>query len=163
VFALLSAPAIGLLALGSHALATGFAPSFSLSPHLGGVWSGLAEEFGWRGFALPRLQLTHSAFFSSLMVGLVWGVWHLPITSVAVPDLLLLLLSTMGLSVLMTWVLNNTGGSVLLAVLYQSAINVTYPMLHLRGPTMALNVGFLWVAVLMVIVAFGPSRLSRKE
>jgi membrane protease YdiL (CAAX protease family) len=41
--------------------------------------SGLGEELGWRGFLLPRLQARYSALVSSIIVGIVWGLWHLPL------------------------------------------------------------------------------------
>jgi len=39
-----------------------------------------AEEIGWRGFLLPNLQKKHTAFVSSIIVGILWGVWHLNFT-----------------------------------------------------------------------------------
>jgi membrane protease YdiL (CAAX protease family) len=41
--------------------------------------AGLGEELGWRGFLLPRLQARYNALVSSLIVGVVWGLWHLPL------------------------------------------------------------------------------------
>ena len=37
------------------------------------------EEVGWRGFALPRLQKNHSALAATLVVGVLWGMWHVPL------------------------------------------------------------------------------------
>ena len=43
------------------------------------VSSVLGEEIGWRGYALPKLLSCHKALTSSLLLGLLWGVWHLPL------------------------------------------------------------------------------------
>ena len=41
--------------------------------------SAMGEELGWRGFALPHLQSRHSALGASLVIGVIWGCWHLPL------------------------------------------------------------------------------------
>ena len=95
----------------------------------------LAEELGWRGYVLPRLQQRYSALKSSLILGIVWAVWHAPlfwspdgaggvsggpVTPWAVGTFILAVLA---ISVLMTWVFNYTEGSVLLAFLFHAAGN----------------------------------------
>jgi hypothetical protein len=84
----------------------------------------LSEEIGWRGYALERLQTRWNALTSSLMVGLVWGLWHLPLffmvgTSqheLGIP-FIGFLVGFMSNSVLYTWLYNNTKQSLWSAIL----------------------------------------------
>lgn len=88
------------------------------------------EELGWRGFALPRLQGRFSALTSSLLIGCWWGVWHVPgwIISNDVPSpgyMGSFMLTVIAQSVFITWLVNNTGGSVLMATLNHYAVNIS--------------------------------------
>jgi membrane protease YdiL (CAAX protease family) len=105
------------------------APVFFLITIVGGP---LGEEFGWRGFALPTLQGKWGPLIASLIIGTVWGLWHvpqflLPGSLQAVIGMGLLPVYVVGeivLSILMTWVYNKTGGSLLVAgLLYHNADN----------------------------------------
>ncbi|HEV3415555.1 MAG TPA: type II CAAX endopeptidase family protein [Pirellulales bacterium] len=82
----------------------------------------LGEELGWRGYALPRLLSgSRSALSAAVVLGVTWGVWHLPRFFIAaspheVPmGIIWLLLSTTLLSVMMTWLFRRTNGDVLAA------------------------------------------------
>src|SRR5262249_6916927 len=103
--------------------------TFALALLLGGP---LGEEVGWRGFALPRLQQRHGRLGGTLIVGALGACWHLPIffgpasPNFVGPDATLVsasisfvgfLIGLTGVSVLITWVLNNARGSALLAIL----------------------------------------------
>ena len=85
----------------------------------------LSEEIGWRGYALDRLQTRWNALVSSLMVGLVWGLWHGPLfymvgTSqheLAMP-FVGLVGGVMAVSILFTWLHNNTRGSIWTAIFF---------------------------------------------
>ena len=88
----------------------------------------LGEELGWRGYALPALQTRHGWRVASLILGAVWGLWHLPLFFVAdtlqsqIP-LLPFFLSTVALSVVFAWLFNRSRASVLPALVLHTAVN----------------------------------------
>lgn len=97
-------------------------------------FDGLGEELGWRGFALPRLQEKRSALVSSLILGFFWALWHLPYmlsagSALADRPLPLFFLNVIGISIVYTWLYNNTRGSTLLAILFHAAGNTTGTLL----------------------------------
>jgi uncharacterized protein len=127
---------------------------------------GLGEELAWRGFALPRLLAGHIALVASLILGVLWGLWHLPLVWTEGAPLYqqpvwLFLLDITAKSVLFTWVFLHTRGSVLLAMLLHGATNlfVVSPMLPSTGSLTLplLAAGVKWVLVVVVIVVAGPS------
>ena len=106
--------------------------AISLTIGIAPLW----EEIGWRGFAQPRIQRLYGPAVGSLILGALWGLWHLPFffgpLAQTGPDatfisasiaLVEFSIGLTGLSVVMTWVLNNCGGSTLLAVLLHAAFD----------------------------------------
>jgi uncharacterized protein len=90
---------------------------------------GLGEELGWRGFALPRLLARHTPLTASVVLGLVWAAWHLPLLWTPGAALhqappWLLVLDVVAKAILFTWVFLHTRGSVLIAVLFHAGLNV---------------------------------------
>lgn len=82
------------------------------------------EEFGLRGFALPHLQRRMSPFRASLVVGVLWGAWHLPVLWGR--DWLLIVafaLLSVGLSMLFTLLFNGSGGSLIPVLLFHATQN----------------------------------------
>jgi membrane protease YdiL (CAAX protease family) len=83
----------------------------------------MGEEFGWRGFALPHLQGKWGPATASIILGTVWGLWHLPLflqsgtlhAQLGLQLLPVYVLGEIALATLMTWVYNKTGGSLLVA------------------------------------------------
>jgi len=89
------------------------------------------EELGWRGFALPLLQQRMSALNASLVLGFIWGIWHLPAfyisaMSQSTRGLWFFVGASMVLSILMTAVYNGSGGSIPLLFLMHSIGNFNY-------------------------------------
>jgi membrane protease YdiL (CAAX protease family) len=97
------------------------------------VLSGLAEEFGWRGFAQDRLQRRYGALGAALIVGLFHGFWHTPLFLIPgisqgemgffTLDYFLFVAMSLPLSILFAWIYNNTGRSVLSAILTHFWLN----------------------------------------
>lgn len=137
----------------------------------------LGEEIGWRGYALPRLLRDHSPFKASVLLGLVWGVWHAPLYAIAgtgqnemlrsggsFPFLFVaFVVWTIGLSILFTWLYKMAQGNLLVIILFHTAINtaVFLPafMGVQSGTVPLLNAGLTWVAAIIV----SRSRLFRQE
>jgi uncharacterized protein len=135
--------------------------------------SAMGEEIGWRGYALPRLQAKRSALSASLILGVIWAFYHLPLfftgqafrsPSILVP----FVISTIALSVILTWVYNGTGGSLLLVVLLHATANLPLTLLlePLGSRAMVpflLYVGLMVVAAIVVVIVAGSAHLSRKH
>lgn len=100
--------------------------AFVLTFFLGGP---LGEEPGWRGFALPRLQQRHGPLWGSLILGAVWAAWHLPLfwsgvwTPPTVANIVMFGAMIIALTVIMTWVFNHVGGSLLIMILMHASFN----------------------------------------
>jgi hypothetical protein len=88
----------------------------------------LGEEFGWRGFALPRLLQRQPPLVAALLLGAIWWAWHLP--TFFIPGLSqyqlsipLFFVNVLALSVIMTWLYQRTRGDLLLMILIHVAAN----------------------------------------
>jgi membrane protease YdiL (CAAX protease family) len=128
------------------------------------------EEMGWRGYILPRLQSKYSALVSSLILGVIWGLWHLPkfLAPGNTSPMGLYLVKIMAEAVLYTWIYNNTHGSLLLTTLTHAAANTAGVFLPMATTISGYNTGVLliiialeMVAVVVVIAFSGPAQLSR--
>jgi hypothetical protein len=105
------------------------------------VFTGLAEEPGWRGFALPHLQAHHTAIRSSWILGIAWGVWHVPFSvylfgdepAVLAANLVALTVGIVGWTIVNTWVYNSTE-SVLLMIVLHGWFNTVQSYLILSQP-----------------------------
>ena len=84
----------------------------------------LGEELGLRGFALPRMQETMAPLRASLIIGVLWGVWHAPVLiGRSVLTVAAFFLVALSASVLSTWMFNGSGGSLVPVLLFHATVN----------------------------------------
>jgi membrane protease YdiL (CAAX protease family) len=86
------------------------------------------EEIGWRGYALPQLASRFGFAAASVILGLIWALWHLPLFFIAGADkqgqsFIVYTVQVVAISVAIAWVYLRSGGSLLLTMLMHSAIN----------------------------------------
>jgi hypothetical protein len=120
----------------------------------------LCEELGWRGFALPRLLERFSPFNASLILGVMWGVWHLPSffvggmeqNEMSIP---LFLLNAIFLSIFVTWVFLHTRGSVLIAVLIHFSVNFCATIIGVTLPALGVLLLAAGILILTLDKRFG--------
>jgi len=124
----------------------------------------ITEELGWRGFWLPRVLAHTSWLRASLVVGLVWGIWHYPfwvtsswaMTGDVGQSALMACASTgraIAMSVMITWVFRNSRGSVLLAMLFHGANNANFgKMFAAAGDISQQGASFLVTQSIVAIV-----------
>lgn len=141
---------------------------------IGGVLFGGLEEVGWRGRLQPLLQRALPPLAAAVLVGLIWSIWHLPLfwltgTTQAATSLVTFTVGAVGLSVVLGWVWNASGGSTLLAVLLHGAVNGWYSAAVQGLAPGSLEAGFgtltavaAALAALVVIVVVGPALSSHR-
>ena len=134
------------------------------------------EELGWRGFALPRLQSRYTALGSSIILGVFWGFWHLPIYLIApliggqfdLLSFLRFLLFAVSTSIIITWIVNNAEGSVLVATIFHMSTNFslilftsTLGLIQPQWYHLVTTILYTIYAIIITII-FGYTRLSKK-
>ena len=130
---------------------------------------GYGEEVGWRGFVLPRLQTRHSAFVATFLLTLGWALWHLPLffyrpgyVSMGTVDIVGWFLSFMTGAVLLTWLYNESWGSLLVVALFHAAVDIVFTSdVSSQFVTNAAGVLITFWGII-VLVGAGPGYLSRK-
>lgn len=130
------------------------------------------EEMGWRGYVLPRLQARYNALVSSLIVGVIWSVWHLPKffgTGLSGErSFVWFTAALLALAILYTWLYNNTRGSLLFVTLFHATGNTAGMFLPISfavpgGIEQNTLVVLYIIAAFVVTVRAGVKNLSRTE
>jgi uncharacterized protein len=131
----------------------------ALLPYLGtfivvALVGGGQEEPGWRGYALDRLQARYSPLKATLLLGVIWGLWHLPLYGLG-------FVGPMMFVVFYTWLYNRTG-SVLLCILLHASFTPALSHLILVDDSLTVDLTILGtlVAAAIVLVALTRGRLG---
>lgn len=138
----------------------------AISAFLMSLLSNPWEEIGWRGFALPHLQKRYTALLATLIVGVLWALWHLPLffwagNPMAEYPFLPWFIGTVAGAFIYTWLYNSTKGSILLVALFHVALN-TFGVVVSDVSIVVLAILYCLVAIAL-IASFGSTNLSRQE
>ncbi len=124
------------------------------------------EELGWSGYAIDLLQARFGALGGAVLLGVVWAVWHvIPLLSVqrSLEWIAWWSLGTVAARVIITWLYNNTGRSVFVAILFHAMINVTWQLFPVNGSYYDPRVTSVITAAVavVVVIVWGPRTLVR--
>lgn len=110
----------------------------------------ITEELGWRGFMLPRLLSMHKWIKSSLILGMIWSIWHYPLwftsnwatsgsLQITVLKVTASTILAIALSVMVTWIFKNTKGSILLAMFFHGSSQANLTKMHSAAGNLSLS------------------------
>ncbi len=134
------------------------------------LFGSLPEEIGWRGYALDRLQERWSAFMASIVLGLAWGAWHVPLFFMEnyyqgfggePPDPLWFFYDILLTTILITWIYNNTRRSVLAAALFHFMLNLSGEILPASAQVDLYKTALTTAVVITVVLWWGAGSLRR--
>ena len=135
---------------------------------LGNQWR---EEYGWRGFAQPLMQRKYGAFNSSIVIGVLWGFWHLPLfyfpTSQAVyarTNIVFFVIRLVALSLIMTWMLNGSGRLITATAAHFIAGAIDFFVVKSSTPYGELiYVGVELVLIAAIVLKYGTEKMASDE
>jgi len=138
------------------------------------LYGPLPEELGWRGYALDGLQARYNALFSSLILGVVWALWHLPlffmkgqwhhdVLKFGTLDFWTFIFSPIFLSILFTWIYNNTNRSTLSAILFHFMCNFSGNLIPLTEQGRLYSLILIIILSIGVTLIYGPKTLTQNR
>jgi len=138
------------------------------------MWAQAGEEIGWRGYALPLMSKKLGLAMASILLGIIWAVWHLPLFYLEAADTFhqsfpLYLLQVTGLSVIMAWLLWKVNGNLLPLMVFHAAINNTKDIVPTASKASAspftLNtspIGWISLTMIWIVVFYVIYAMTRK-
>jgi membrane protease YdiL (CAAX protease family) len=137
------------------------------------IFGPIPEEMAWRGYALDLLQEKFKALSASLILGIAWALWHLPLfwiegtyqagLGVVTPQFWLYMLVIIPETVVMTWIYNHNRRSTVTAILFHFMINFTGELIDLSMRAEMITVFSWWMLASLVVLIYKPDRLVQDE
>jgi membrane protease YdiL (CAAX protease family) len=131
------------------------------------------EELGWRGYVLDRMQSKWNALVSSLILGVVWSLWHLPLffiegsyqqgLGIGTLSFWMFFLGIVPLTAVFTWIYNNTRRSTLAVILLHSMVNFSGELIALTERADAFWMGWFLIAAIAITAIWGPKTFARNR
>jgi uncharacterized protein len=153
-----------------------YAPNRFFTGILFGIPAGFLEEIGWMGYAFPKMRSQSNGLVPSILLGLLWALWHLPVINYLgtatphgaywLPFFLAFSLAMTGMRVLIAWIYTNTESVLLVQLMHVSSTGslVLFSAARVTAAQEAMWYAFygatLWIAVGIVLKTFGR-RLGR--
>lgn len=134
------------------------------------IFFGFGEEIGWRGFALPKLQIKLNALTASLLLTIFWALWHWPLffyrpgyTTMNIAGISGWVFSLLTGSILLTWLYNSSSGSILICAIFHSTIDIAFTA-DIADKNIVNYMGFfITVWGILTIIIFKPKNLATIE
>jgi len=122
---------------------------------IGMIVGAIGEEIGWRSFLQPTLERNNSALISSIIVGSIWGLWHIGHYKNGLIFMIGFLLFTISASIILVWILRDTRYNIIIATIFHTSINLGFFILFKNSLTdsklMIIN-GLVWLIAAIGIV-----------
>jgi len=125
---------------------------------LGIIIGAVAEEIGWRSFFQPSLEKKYSVFISSLIVGLIWGIWHIGHYRNGLIFMFGFLVFTISVSIIIVYLLRNTQYNIVISTLFHVSINIGFIVFFTDGfgnIKLFLINSVLWLIAAIIVTIYG--------
>lgn len=122
----------------------------------------IAEEIGWRSFFQPALEKKHSVFIASLIVGIIWGLWHVSSYRNGLLFMLVFIVFTISVSVIIVFLQKDTQSNVIISSVFHSSINIGAKIFSTDDALNTIN-SVVWLILAILITVCGKKYMLKKR
>ena len=111
---------------------------------IGTIIGSIGEEIGWRSFLQPTLEKKYSVIFSSITVGLIWGLWHMQYYINGILFVLVYIIFTISVSIILVFILKDTKYNIIISSMFHASINISFRIFLINS--------IIWLIFVTIIV-----------